>query len=84
MSKPAQRPDMRAYFRAQIDRSVNGLMATTVPRLPVGVRSVVGSVRDREIIVSMADGSVWRWTGGRYASRKVNGCYAPLLPTPVK
>lgn len=75
-----RRPDLKAYFRAQIDRHVNGMLATTTPRLPADVRSVVGTVRDSVITVTMVDGTVWHWSGGRYANRKVNLCYAPLMP----
>lgn len=78
----SRRPDMSGYFRAQIDRHANGMLARSTPRLPDGVR-VTGGVKDRTITVTTRDGTVWYWTGGRYASRKVNGCYAPLMPTPT-
>lgn len=79
----ARRPNMRAYFAAQIDRHVNGMMARSAPRLPADVSNVTGTVTDSVITVTMRDGATWQWRGGRYAARKVNGCYAPLMPTPV-
>ncbi len=79
-----KRPDMREYFRARIDIHVNGMLARTTARKPHGVEQVRGDVTDREIVVVMRDGTEWRWQGGKYASRKVNLCYAPLMPTPVK
>lgn len=78
-----KRPDMRDYFRARIDYHVNGMLARSTPRLPNGVVKVNGQVTDREITVTMKDGSTWLWKGGQYASRKVNGCYAPLMPKAV-
>lgn len=80
----ANRPDMRARFRAQIDSHVSGGGWNRIPNLPLGVEKVKGDVTDREIIVTMRDGTVWKWEGGHYASRKVNLCYAPLMPKPVK
>jgi hypothetical protein len=77
------RPDMRAYFKGRIDYHVNGMLARTVPR-PNDVKSIVGDVTDKVITVTMHDGSTWQWSGGRYAARKVNLCYAPLMPTPIK
>ena len=53
------------------------------PMLPNTVRQVQGTVTDPLITVHMRDGSTWTWIGGRYASRKVNGCYAPLMPRPT-
>lgn len=79
----SKRPDMRAYFRGRIDYHVNGMFARQVSR-PRDVKSIVGDVTDRVITVTMLDGTEWKWSGGRYASRKVNLCYAPLMPTPVK
>jgi hypothetical protein len=79
----AKRPDMRPYFRARIDWHVNGMLARTRVDRPAGVDRVRGDVTDRDIVVVMRDGTEWRWTGGEYASRKVNGCYAPLMPRPV-
>ena len=79
-----KRPDMREYFRAEIDVHVNGMLARTSPRKPHGVDRVRGSVTDREITVVMRDGTEWKWTGGEYASRKINLCYAPLMPKPIK
>lgn len=78
-----KRPDMRAYFRAAIDRHVNGMLAREVARMPANVARVHGDVTDRTITVVMRDGTEYRWAGGRYAARKVNGCHAPLMPTPV-
>ena len=81
-----KRPDLRAYFRSRIDYHVNGMFArqdgwNTRPR---DVKSIKGDVTDREIVVTMLDGTVYKWSGGRYASRKVNLCYAPLMPKPMK
>lgn len=78
-----KRPDMRDYFRARIDYHVNGMMARSNARIPNNVKKINGTVTDREISVVMNDGTVWLWKGGEYASRKVNGCYAPLMPKPV-
>jgi len=50
---------------------------------PADVARVSGDVTDARITVTMRDGSEWHWAGGRYASRRVNLCYAPLMPTPV-
>lgn len=74
---------MSAYFRARIDCHVNGLLARSSPARPEGVSRITGDVRDSLITVTMIDGTQWHWTGGRYASRKVNGCYAPLMPKPA-
>lgn len=74
-----KRPDMRDYFRARIDWHVNGLFSRTA-HLPSGVMRVSGDVTDDTIIVTMRDGSTWKWEGGRYSTRKINGCYAPLMP----
>jgi hypothetical protein len=71
---------MSSYFRAQIDRHVHGMRASAVGQRPAGVRLVTGTVTDRTITVTMQDGTVWSWTGGQYAARKVHGCYAPLMP----
>ena len=75
-----KRPDMGAYFRARIDWNVNGMMARTNARLPHSVKTVKGDVTDSTITVTMLDGTEYIWTGGQYASRKINGCYAPLMP----
>lgn len=81
----SSRPNMSAYFRACIDQHVNGMLARTSMggTRPRDVKSIRGDVTDREIVVTMLDGTEYRWTGGRYAARKVNGCYAPLMPKPV-
>lgn len=75
-----KRPDMRAYFSARIDRHVNGMMATQSARTPADVVRVDGDVTSRLIMVTMRDGTRYAWSGGRYGARKVNGCYAPLMP----
>lgn len=82
MTTKTKRPDMRGYFRARIDYHVNGMLARTA-HLPSEVRQVRGDVTDREITVVMRDGTEHHFRGGRYASRKVNGCYAPLMPEAV-
>lgn len=84
MSKPTARPDMKDYFRGRIDYHVNGMMARTQARVPSGVRKVSGDVDSTLITVTMDDGTEFEWTGGQFSSRKVNGCYAPLMPKPVK
>jgi len=76
------RPDMRPYFRAMIERHVNGTPVREVYR-PQGVASIVGEVTSHTITVTMQDGTVWRWKGGQYADRKVAGCYSPLMPRPI-
>ena len=78
-----KRPDLTAYFRGRIDYHVNGMFARTVAS-PRDVRRIEGDVDSSVITVTMLDGTVWTWSGGRYAARKVNGCYAPLAPKPVK
>ena len=78
-----KRPDMRDYFRARIDWHTHGMSARTVARLPHGVARVIGDVTDSRIVVVMRDGSEWAWSGGKYAARKVNGCYAPTMPKPT-
>lgn len=82
--KPMKRPDMRAWFAARIDWHTNGMMARTNARLPVGVKSVDGDVTSPEVVAVMTDGTEHRWTAGQYSARKVNGCYPPLMPKPVK
>jgi len=76
------RPDMRDYFRARIDFHVNGIFSRNT-RLPSGVRKIIGDVTSREIVVIMDDGTTHNYSGGRYAERKRNGCYAPLMPRPA-
>jgi hypothetical protein len=78
-----KRPDMRDYFRARIDYHVNGMLAGSQARIPFGVARVGGDVTGDVITVTMRDGTVWKWSGNRYAARKVNGCYAPLMPKPL-
>jgi hypothetical protein len=79
----AKRPDMREYFKARIDFHVNGMLARSYARAPAGVQSINGDVTDSVITATMTDGTRWHWSGGQYANRKVNGCYAPLMPKPV-
>jgi hypothetical protein len=74
---------MGSYFRAKIDLATNGMMARSTARLPADVARVDGTVSDAVITVTMRDGTVWHWSGGRYATRKVDGCYAPLMPKPI-
>lgn len=78
----ARRPDMREYFKARIEWHVRG-MRTRPARYPAGVVRVVGDVTDQVIRVTTRDGSSFTWSGGRYAARKINGCYAPLMPKPI-
>lgn len=80
----AKRPDMRAFFKARIEWHVHGMLSTSSVRLPPAVRKVNGDVTDEVITVVLDDGTEFAWTGGKYASRKVHGCYAPLMPKPVK
>jgi hypothetical protein len=76
---------MRSYFRAEIDQHVNGFGGwNSGPHKPADVAKIQGRVTDSVITVTMRDGSVFKWSGGRYASRKVNLCYAPLMPQPIK
>lgn len=77
-----KRPNMKAFFQARIDRHVNGMLARPVG-YPHNVRTVKGDVTDAVIVVVMVDGTEWQWSGGRYSTRKVNLCYAPLMPTPI-
>lgn len=78
-----KRPDMRDYFRSRIDYRVNGMLARSNARIPSGVRKVNGDVDSSTIVVVMNDGTEWKWNGGGYSARKVNGCYAPLMPKPA-
>ena len=75
-----KRPNLSDYFKARIDWHVNGMMARSTARLPNDVLKVEGDVDDAEITVTMKDGIVHKYEGGHYSSRKVNGCYAPLMP----
>jgi hypothetical protein len=79
-----KRPNLNAYFAGRIDWHVNGMMSRNHTPRPRDVKSIVGDVTDSIITVTMLDGTVYKWSGGRYASRKVNLCYAPLMPRPVK
>lgn len=83
MSTKTARPNMRTYFAARIDYHVNGAFLSSSARMPAGVRRVRGDVTDRRIEVEMTDGTVHAWSGGNYAARKVNGCYAPKMPIPT-
>lgn len=78
------RPNLSAFFKAKIDQHVHGMMSTAQVRLPIEVTKVSGDVTDSVITVTMRDGSVFKWSGGEYASRKQHGCYAPLMPKPIK
>lgn len=78
-----RRPNMSDYFRGRIDHHVNGMLARTTVTRPRDVKTIDGTVTDPIITVTMQDGTVWKWSGGRYAARKVNGCYAPLMPKPI-
>lgn len=78
------RPNLSDYFKARIDWHVNGMMSSAVGRLPNTVKRVNGDVTNSLIEVTMTDGTVYQWTGGNYSTRKRNGCYAPLMPKPVK
>lgn len=78
------RPNMKPYFAARIDNHVNGMLARTQAQRPANVSRIDGNVTDSVITVTMTDGTEYQWAGGRYASRKVNGCYAPLMPTVIK
>jgi hypothetical protein len=77
-----KRPNLTAYFRGRIDWHVNGMMARTVPA-PFNLR-ISGDVTDSIITATDKAGNVWKWEGGNYAARKVNGCYAPLMPKPIR
>ena len=77
-----KRPDMREFFRSRIEWHTRGMMAGHLARRPSEVKRIEGDVDSREIVVHMMDGTVWKWEGGKYSSRKVNGCYAPLMPKP--
>ena len=84
MPKPLARPNLSEFFKARIDWHVNGMLSMTQARLPRGVRKVTGDVDSPLITVTMDDGTEYEWSGGRYSTRKVNGCYAPLMPKPIK
>lgn len=85
MSTKTKRPDMKAYFQARINYHVHGAFSSSSnARMPHGVRRVRGDVTDRVITVEMDDGTEYEWAGGQYASRRVNMCYAPKMPTPVR
>ena len=74
------RRTVQAYFRWQIDQHVHGMRATA-RRPELGRGRIVGNVTDAEISVTYPDGTQETWYGGRYAARKIHGCYAPLMPT---
>lgn len=77
------RPDLRDAFRAQIDAEENPMRPYRDVRRPHGVTRIDGNVHSRTITAHMDDGTTWSWQGGRYATRKRNGCYATLMPTPL-
>lgn len=84
----SKRPDLRNYFRSRIDTHVNGVMSASAylgsrSMIPADVQKIDGTITDPVITVTMRDGTQWQWQGGRYASRKANGCYAPLMPKPI-
>lgn len=79
----SKRPDMRAYFAARIGSITFGMMSRAYVTLPRDVVKIKGDVTDSLITVTMHDGSQFYWQGGRYAARKVNLCYAPLMPKPT-
>lgn len=76
------RPDLTRHFQSKIDQHVYGMMTQNVVPAPNGI-TVRGDVTDTLIVATDRDGNEWRWIGGRYAQRKINGCYAPLMPKPV-
>lgn len=80
------RPDMRDYFKASIANYTHGMLSPYRGHRvwPNGVKRIDGNVTDQIITVTMEDGSVYKWSGGRYSSRKINLCYAPLMPKPIK
>ena len=82
--KSLPRPNLSEFFKAQIDHAVHGMLSTRTVRLPNTVLRVHGSVEDAVIEVIMTDGTVYKWSGGRYSTRKQHGCYAPLMPKPIK
>lgn len=84
MPKQMPRPNLSEFFKAQIDHAVNGMLATSVARLPIDVKRVNGNVESEVITVTMRDGTEYRWSGGTYSTRKAKGCYAPLMPKPIK
>lgn len=83
MTTKMKRPDMSAYFRARIDWHTHGLASGAWARTPADVMKVDGDVTSRTITVTMRDGTTYEWSGGRLAARKINGCYAPLMPKKV-
>lgn len=78
------KPDMRDYFKARIEYHVHGAFGSRWAKLPRGVKRVEGDVDSALIVVIMDDDTEHLYAGGKYASRKVNGCYAPLMPKPFK
>lgn len=84
MPKQMTRPNLSEFFKAKIDQHVHGMLSSAVVRLPNTVKKVSGSVEDAVITVTMQDGTEYQWSGGRYSTRKVAGCYAPLMPKPIK
>jgi hypothetical protein len=79
----SNRPNLSSYFRSRIEYHVYGMMASPSISPPRDVKTVNGDVTSNLITVTMNDGSVWLWSGGRWSSRKVSGCYAPLMPKPL-
>ena len=83
-SKSLPRPNLSEFFKAQIDHAVHGMLSTRTVRLPNTIKRVSGNVESEIITVTMTDGTEYRWSGGRYSTRKQHGCYAPLMPKPIK
>ena len=79
----AKRPDLKNFWRSRIDNHVNGMLAGPLLPAPRDVVSIDGRITDPVITVTMRDGTVWLYSGGRYAAKKRNGCYAPLIPQPM-
>lgn len=82
--KPMPRPQMKDWFKYRIDWHLYGMAsAGTHPGLPRGVKRIAGDVVDPVITVTMEDNTTYDWHAGQYSRRKVNGCYAPLMPIAV-
>jgi hypothetical protein len=78
---PSEKAVIAQHFKYEIDRSVNGMSGTARrPDLSREGVSIEGSVRESQIIVTVNGSRTYIYNGARYSARKVNGCYAPLMP----
>lgn len=80
---PMARPNLRPWFRARIDWHTNGMLARTQESIPRDVAKIDGDVTSDLIVVTMLDGTVYKWSAGRRSPRKINLTYPPLVPKEI-